>query len=240
MLTRVCRPDLDKDAPRGYKYKFLHTARGLLRSLFRISNPISERAGEPRFGYRIARFGRDPTTAERDLGTAVGVNLNSRPMNYKPRETRMSGEDSTDTIDSQENVEPGPAQDEQAPDGMDEDKEAEPLVSAKDIPRPEIMMETSPGMPVLDLKVCLTRDPISGTSFQEIAKVNSDPDTDSRTPLMTVILAVLANAGGKMTVKDLTEQVRTHWNRPMPAGPYTPEEFVYVVARDSDRITISE
>jgi hypothetical protein len=58
--------------------------------------------------------------------------------------------------------------------------------------------------------------------------------------LITVIQAVLAKAGGTMNLEDLTAQTLKHWNRPLPTSPYTPEQFIYVMARNSDNIRIKE
>jgi hypothetical protein len=76
-------------------------------------------------------------------------------------------------------------------------------------------------------------------SLDDVARMNEQVG-EPRTPLMAVIQAVIAGEGGTMSIRDLAAQVRKHWNRPFPTSPYTPEEFIYVVVRNSDDLRVNE
>jgi hypothetical protein len=117
-----------------------------------------------------------------------------------------------------------------------QDEEAEPLVSAKDIPKPITMVDAAPKGNVGDIRVFLAGERVGGPSLEEIEKINSNAETDMRTPLMTVILGILQHKGGAMTLEDLAAEVARYWNRPFPTSPYTPEEFIFVMVRNSDHI----
>jgi hypothetical protein len=123
-----------------------------------------------------------------------------------------------------------------------EEQEQGPVVvaSAKSIPRPLTSLSTLLKSDVNKITVTLLSDPASVTSLDDVLKINNRSDTSARTPLMTVIQAVLVQGGGKMKLAELTEKVRGHWNRPLPSSPYTPQEFVYVMVRNSDNISVSE
>ncbi len=76
-------------------------------------------------------------------------------------------------------------------------------------------------------------------SVEDVEKINKGARGDARTPITTAILAVLARAGGKMLLEELAPEVMKYWNRPFPTSPYSPEEFVYVIVKNSDNIRVS-
>jgi len=121
-----------------------------------------------------------------------------------------------------------------------EEVEAYEPASAKDIPRPATTLASPPRTKIGKLRISLLGDPASAPPLEDIAKLNQEPVSHGRTPLITVIQAVLAKAGGTMNLEDLAAQALKHWNRPLPASPYTPEQFIYVMARNSDNIKVSE
>ena len=114
--------------------------------------------------------------------------------------------------------------------------EEEPLVSAKDIPRPQTMVDAAPKGNVGDIKVFLAGERVGGPSLEEIERTNSNNDTDMRTPLMAVILGILQHKGKAMTLEDLAAEVARYWNRTFPTSPYSPEEFLFVMVRNSDHV----
>jgi hypothetical protein len=124
----------------------------------------------------------------------------------------------------------------------DADQEEAPVVvaSARSIPRPATSLTSRIKGDVGKLTVCLLGDPASVLSLEDVRKINTRPDTAARTPMMTVIQAVLAHGGGTMKLAELTEKVRDLWNRPFPCSPYTTEEFVYIMVQNSDDISVSE
>ena len=88
---------------------------------------------------------------------------------------------------------------------------------------------------VSELTVTLLGDLELASSLEEIERMNSR-EGGPRTPMMSVVQAVIANAGGTISIRDLAEQVRRYWNRPFPTSPYTPEEFMYVTGRQLRRL----
>jgi hypothetical protein len=118
--------------------------------------------------------------------------------------------------------------------------EGEVIASAKHMPRPKT---TLPGRPTADvgkLKVTALTEPAFIPTLEEIAAINQGAQRQGRTPLMTVIQAVLVKHGGTMTITDLTAQIRTHWNRLYPGSPYNSEQFIYVMVRSADDLRVSE
>lgn len=125
-------------------------------------------------------------------------------------------------------------------DGAQEtEEEAEPFASAKDIPRAPTSLYAPPATDVSDLTVSLVSNIEFAPALAEIAAAN-EQESDSKTPLMAVIHAVLADAGGTMSIKDLAVHARQYWNRPFPTSPYSPEEFIYVTVRASDDLRVNE
>lgn len=119
------------------------------------------------------------------------------------------------------------------------DRESEGLASAKGIPRPPTSLPAPPRKNVGEIRVSLLLDKELVPSLEEVQKINRAA-RGARTPLMTVIQSVLAGEGGSMTVADLTDRVRKYWNRPFPTSPYTPQEFTYIVARNSGDLRLDE
>lgn len=110
--------------------------------------------------------------------------------------------------------------------------------SAKDIPSAGTSLAARPRGKVGGVKVVLLADASSVTPLEEVAKINETDRGGARTPLMTVIHAVLAAHGGAMIVAELASEVRKYWNRPLPSSPYSPEEFIYVVTTNSDDLRV--
>lgn len=117
--------------------------------------------------------------------------------------------------------------------------EPEKIASARDIPRPSTSLVSRPEKDVSKLMVSLLGDASLIPDLEEIAAINEDPGREGRTPVMTVIHSILKKNGGSMRIGELAVQTRTYWNRPFPASPYTPEEFIYVLVRNSDDLRVS-
>jgi hypothetical protein len=132
--------------------------------------------------------------------------------------------------------EPGP---EEAAVSADDSLQAGPPASAKDIPRPSSSLASPLERQVGGLKVSLLTDPENITSLEEVERINTTSGSDVRTPLVTVVYAVLANAEGAMTIADLAAKARKYWNRPFPIGPYSAEEFIYLMIADSDQVRVA-
>ncbi len=122
---------------------------------------------------------------------------------------------------------------EQASNGR-ESKELEPVVSAKDLPKPSTSLDAPRRIALEKLRVALAAELPPITTLNEIEEINGRADFDSRTPLTTVLLAALEEAGGVMSLTDLAEKAAKLWNRPFPTSPYNKEEFIYLVVRNSD------
>ena len=76
-------------------------------------------------------------------------------------------------------------------------------------------------------------------TLADVEKFNKRGEGESRTPLMTVVQAVLAKAGGSMQLGELATQTRKYWHRPFPTSPYTEEELIYLLLRNSDSVRVS-
>ena len=116
----------------------------------------------------------------------------------------------------------------------------EPFASAKDIPEPATLLAVPPRRTVGEVSVSLLSNVESVPLLEEVERTNANSLAEARTPLMTVIQALLAASGGSMTVAELATQVRRYWNRPFPGSPYTDEEFVYVMVRNSDDLRVDQ
>jgi len=114
-----------------------------------------------------------------------------------------------------------------------------PVASAKSVSKPSTTMATPPKGEVGRITVSIVGETSHALELDEVDGINSSAGTRCRTPLMTVIEAVLASHGGSLTLAELTELVGKHWNRPFPASPYSKEEFIYVVASSSDRVRVN-
>jgi hypothetical protein len=114
----------------------------------------------------------------------------------------------------------------------------EVFASAKDIPRPSTELDAVPKGKIGKFKIALIGEAGSSALVEEVEGINLKQASDVRTPLMTVILGILDKEGGTVVLEDLVEQVEKYWNRPFPASPYSKEEFIYTIVRDSDQIRV--
>ncbi len=112
--------------------------------------------------------------------------------------------------------------------------------SAKDIRPPSTVLETHFQGDIEELLVSYMGDPSGAPDLEEVARLNREARGDFRTPLMTVIEAIVGSRGGEIKLGELAELVPEYWNRPFPASPYAPEEFIYTVVIHSDRMRIRE
>ncbi len=133
--------------------------------------------------------------------------------------------------------EPGPAKEPEMAEGSD--VEAYEAASAKDLPRPRTSLGVSVKKDISKLTVSLLGDVGSAPALGDVEKVNKKGEGEGRTPLMTVIQAVLAKGHGSMPLGELTAQTRKYWHRPFPTSPYTDEELVYLLVRNSDSVRVS-
>jgi hypothetical protein len=111
------------------------------------------------------------------------------------------------------------------------------IATARSMPRPGTILHSHPQGKVGKCKVSLLGDISSVPSVEEVERMNQGGE--ARTPVITVIQAVLAKAGGSMLVEELVPEVRKYWNHSFPASPYTPEEFIYIMAKNSDSMRAS-
>lgn len=116
--------------------------------------------------------------------------------------------------------------------------EDEDFASAKNLPRPATVLPI-PGVGDIQGVVTALVGDIPGPTLEEIRQVNQETGGDTRTPLMTVIQAIIRDRGGSMRLTELCSAVTEHWNRPYPTSPYAPDEFIYVMVRNSDSIRIT-
>lgn len=130
------------------------------------------------------------------------------------------------------------ADDETAVEGR-EGAEPGKVASARDIPRPSTVLSGRPEKDVGDLVVSLLGDASLIPDLEEIARINEESGREGRTPVMTVIHAVLKKSGGSMKITELAVQARKYWNKPFPTSPYTPEEFIFLLVRSSDDLRVS-
>ncbi|AFM23997.1 hypothetical protein [Desulfomonile tiedjei] len=112
------------------------------------------------------------------------------------------------------------------------------IASAKDIPRPTTTLTTHVKGKVGKMTVSLLADASSVLSLEEVDRINQSPG-EARTPVLSVIQALLAKSGGTMQIESLVPEVKKHWNRLFPTSPYSPEEFIYIIVRNSDNLRVS-
>ena len=131
-------------------------------------------------------------------------------------------------------------EDDRQPDRLDSvDDQEEDIVTARDLKAPTTVLASPHVVDVGNLTVELLKTLSPGMSLDEVNTINAQAGVDTRTPVMTVIEAVLAANDGKMKVKSLTEEVTKYWHKPFPTTPYSDDEFVYLIVKDSDRFIIS-
>jgi len=123
--------------------------------------------------------------------------------------------------------------------GVAETSDEPQRASAIGISRPATRLATPPTGDIAKVTVSLVGGAEMAPQLEEITRINQGPSKATRTPVMTVIEAVLARAGGSMSLGDLTSEVQRYWNRPFPGSPYSAEEFVYMMASHSYRVRVS-
>ena len=114
------------------------------------------------------------------------------------------------------------------------------VASAKSIPRPGTSLASPPKGSIGNAKVSLLAELEDVPVLEEVQKINKESTGDARTPLMTVVHAILAKHGGTMTLAELAGQVGKYWNRQFPSSPYNTEEFIYIILRNSHSVRVSE
>jgi hypothetical protein len=118
------------------------------------------------------------------------------------------------------------------------DQETPEAASAKNIPRPSTSLGIHLKKDVAKLTVSLLGDVGSAPALGDVEKFNKG-EGESRTPLMTVVQALLAKANGSMQLGELTAQTRKYWHRPFPTSPYTDEELIYLLVKNTDSVRVS-
>jgi hypothetical protein len=129
---------------------------------------------------------------------------------------------------------------EKLPAPVESDESQYVVASAKSIPRPGTSMASPPKGSISNVKVSLLADLEDVPALEEVQRVNKEGSGDARTPMMTVIHAILAKHGGTMKLEELAGQVVKYWNRNFPSSPYNTEEFIYIMVRNSHNIRVSE
>jgi hypothetical protein len=118
------------------------------------------------------------------------------------------------------------------------DLEAYEPASARNMPRSQSSLGARVKKDIGKLTVSLLGDVGTAPTLGDVEKFNKRGEGESRTPLMTVVQAVLAKAGGSMQLGDLATQTRKYWHRPFPTSPYTEEELIYLLLRSSDSVRV--
>lgn len=116
--------------------------------------------------------------------------------------------------------------------------EAYEPASAKNIPKPPTSLGVQVKKDMAKLTVSLLGDVGSAPALADVEKFNKKGEGEGRTPLMTVIQAVLAKAHGSMQLGELTVQTRKYWQRPFPTSPYTDEELIYLLVKSADNVRV--
>jgi hypothetical protein len=129
---------------------------------------------------------------------------------------------------------------EKLPAPVESDESQYVVASAKSIPRPGTSMASPPKGSIGNVKVSLLAELEDVPALEEIQKINKEGSGEARTPLMTVVNAILAKHGGTMTLGELAGQVGKYWNRQFPSSPYNIEEFIYIIVRNSHSVRVSE
>lgn len=111
--------------------------------------------------------------------------------------------------------------------------------TARRIPPPKTHLPVFPSEQLSSVTVSLIGDVESAPDLEVVEKTNLQGRDEPRTPLLTVVAAVLKREGGSAPLHAIAEDVVKYWNRPLPGGPYSTEEFLYMVIRGSDNIRTS-
>lgn len=106
------------------------------------------------------------------------------------------------------------------------------------IARPETHLAAPPRGEFSRMTVSLLGDISQVLPLETVERINLEGQRESRTPLMTVIHALLARHGGSMGLENLAGQVRRYWNRDFPGSPYSPLEFIYIIVSNADSLSI--
>ena len=130
--------------------------------------------------------------------------------------------------------------DEGSTDFPETDMTGERRILGHTIPRPATSLDSPPHGEIGKFTVMFLGDLSSAPVLEEVEQINKEATSDARTPLMTVILAIIAKNGGTMVIEDLASQVGQYWNREFPTSPFDLEEFIYVLVRGSDSIRVRE
>jgi hypothetical protein len=125
-----------------------------------------------------------------------------------------------------------------ARDEGDEDDVPMAAESSLGVDPPATVLPVILGEDVGGLVVALIGSAPDTPDLEEVIKMNSQESSKTKTPLMTVIKAVLRGNGGRMAIKDLAEAAQRSWMRPFPTSPYTREEFIFMMTRNSDSLKI--
>lgn len=110
--------------------------------------------------------------------------------------------------------------------------------SARSMPRPSTDLAAPPQGNIEKLTLKLLVDLSLVPSLEELQKIHKN-QTSARVPLLTVIQSVIARAGGETTIENVCAEIPRIWDRPFPTSPYSIEEFVYLLVRNSDSIRVS-
>ncbi len=129
---------------------------------------------------------------------------------------------------------------EKLPAPVESDETQYVVASAKSIPRPGTSMASPPKGSIGNVRVSLLGDLQEVPTLEEVQRINKESTGEARTPLMTVVHAILAKHGGTMTMEELAGQVVKCWNRTFPSSPYNTEEFIYIMVRNSPSVRVSE
>ncbi len=113
-----------------------------------------------------------------------------------------------------------------------------PHVSARDVARPATNLPVRTGGQVGNFKVSLAGDFTGYPSLTDVERANGTDQSEARTPLMTVILAILADRNDEVPLSDLAAEAVKLWNRSLPLSPYSAEEFLYMLLVNSDNILV--
>jgi hypothetical protein len=160
------------------------------------------------------------------------------PQEVVAKEIRMLERDETKAEPAAvgSNVSHAGPQHADTPETVSESTESEMVAPA--IPRPATVLERQPHGKMGKFTVSLLYDSVSIPSLEDIERINQKAGGDARTPLMTVIQAILAKHGGSMLLEDLATEIGKYWNRPLPTTPYSLIELVYVLVRGADSLRV--